>query len=526
MKSTSLLKATPFTAVAWLALAGLSLLLLTSSGNKETRSIHHELELEINQKTLLRRSLPDKEAHKVGHLPFESDQTPLAGSYAGHLPVANCTSPSGSSQDCGALFYWYFPTEMPNDDKAPLVIWLQGGPGSSSMVGLFYEHGPVTVSDNNKLIRRTIPWTKSVDMVFVDQPVGTGFSYAMPGIPDDANPNLSPIRFTNTNTPNDNSNAKNVTTSSRPLTLERCHAGGYVTDQQQVGRDFVYFLEQFYKVHPDLQQRELFLAGESYAGKFIPAIAQNILQYNRKSDTTHKIPLSGLVIGNGLTVPEVQVKYNAQLAANFGLLSHSQTQELQQLCDKASELAIKKDYLLSLEAREKMFKLFNEYTSNVNYYDIREKDIPKERARMIKFLSSVEILDALHTNGHQLHSDLAVKDCLASDIMKSVGGLFPELLDNYRILLFQGQFDFRDGPIGSEAWIRQIDWHGRNTFNQATRKPWRTSDKPGGLAGYVTEHDNLSHAIVLNAGHFAPANAPEAVLQMLNRWMHKQSIAA
>ncbi|RKP25865.1 Alpha/Beta hydrolase protein, partial [Syncephalis pseudoplumigaleata] len=403
-------------------------------------------------------------------------------------------------------FYWYFPAEEVPPSQAPLVVWLQGGPGSSSMVGLFYEHGPFIATDEGTLLRRPTSWSKSYNMLYVDQPVGTGFSYA-PG------------------------RADNLTGSARPLTFNRCNAGGYVTNQQEVARHFVYFLEQFYQRYPHLRERPLYLSGESYAGKFIPSIAHGVLQHNKQKVMidiclfTVALP-SSLRLGNGLTVPEIQVKYHAQEASSFGLISHEQMKKMQPVCDDAAQNAAAGKYLPALQSRLQMFEMFAEFTSNVNNYDIRMVDKVYPRAQMKKVLRSRKVRKALHTNGHRFHKDKAVYDCLATDIMQSTGGLFPELLLHYRILLFQAQFDFRDGPVGSEAWIRQIQWPEQKAFNEAPRKAWRTSDQPGGLAGYVTEHANLSHAIVLNGGHFSPADVPEAIMHMLNRWMAKQSIAA
>ncbi|KAI8052924.1 Alpha/Beta hydrolase protein [Syncephalis plumigaleata] len=512
---------TPFNVVASLTTGALLLLLYATTTDYYTQSSSEtgyiitngkvgKLDLHGNS-----TGTSDGERHRVGKLPYEPNETPLDGSYAGHLPVGNCTAnPHDNLKDCGELFYWYFPAEDKNQTDAPLLIWLQGGPGSSSMIGIFYENGPFIPSENSNIIRRKLPWTKSYDMLFIDQPVGTGFSYA-----ESAN---NTLRFTKDNT----KLPANDASSTRPLNFERCHHGGYVTNQQQVTRHFIYFLERFYDMHPHLRKRQLYITGESYAGKFIPSMAHGILRHNQQVNTPRKINLSGLAIGNGLTVPSIQVKYNAQLAANLGLISLSQMATMQKLCDTSSELAAQGNYLEALQPRLQMFDLFNEYTSNVNYYDIREKDIPKERARMTKLLQKLQVMQALNANGHKFHSDKAAKDCLADDIMRSVIDLFPELLNHYPILLFQGQFDFRDGPISSEAWIREIKWPEQKAFNEAPRKAWRISDKPGGLAGYVTERANLTHAVVLNAGHFSPANQPEAILHMLHRWMTKQSIAA
>lgn len=117
---------------------------------------------------------------KVVNLPFWSTTDQLPCMYSGTLPA---NSKPGTNHN---LFYWLFKSAKARPD-APLVLWLNGGPGSSSMFGLFVENGPLRVARNGTGTGDFIvslprdgqgSWIdEGVDMVFVDQPVGTGFSY-------------------------------------------------------------------------------------------------------------------------------------------------------------------------------------------------------------------------------------------------------------------------------------------------------------------------------------------------------------
>ena len=92
-----------------------------------------------------------------------------APSYAGLLPVsANSTKPS-------ELFYWLFLAQNGKLD-APLVVWMNGGPGLSSMFGLFNELGPLQIDSKGQLLPRALHWNDMWHLLFVDQPVGVGFS--------------------------------------------------------------------------------------------------------------------------------------------------------------------------------------------------------------------------------------------------------------------------------------------------------------------------------------------------------------
>jgi vitellogenic carboxypeptidase-like protein len=119
-------------------------------------------------------------------------------------------------------FFWFFEAEN-KDPNAPVVTWLQGGPGGSSMYGLFFEHGPFSVSVNGTLQKRKYAWTNTMAMLYIDNPIGCGFSY--------------------TTSPN-----------------------GFVTNEDEVGRDLYNFQTQFFKIFYQYQKNPFFIAGESYGG--------------------------------------------------------------------------------------------------------------------------------------------------------------------------------------------------------------------------------------------------------------------
>ncbi|KAG0247193.1 hypothetical protein BG011_001888, partial [Mortierella polycephala] len=116
-----------------------------------------------------------REEHRVGALPWEDGEEPINESYAGHFPISSWKQDGYHGET--SMFYWFFPAINPKVKNPPLVIWLQGGPGSSSMIGLFFENGPIKVTEDMKLVRRPVSWADDYSMLFIDQPVGTGYSY-------------------------------------------------------------------------------------------------------------------------------------------------------------------------------------------------------------------------------------------------------------------------------------------------------------------------------------------------------------
>jgi vitellogenic carboxypeptidase-like protein len=120
------------------------------------------------------------------------------------------------------MYAWYFPSQDGNAN-APLLIWLQGGPGGSSMFGLFVENGPFSVDQNLNVVARDFSWNLHYSMLFIDNPVGAGFSYTQVD-------------------------------------------AGYCTNQLQVSANLLSLLTQFYAVFPETVPCDLYITGESYAG--------------------------------------------------------------------------------------------------------------------------------------------------------------------------------------------------------------------------------------------------------------------
>ncbi|CAJ0918976.1 unnamed protein product [Ranitomeya imitator] len=179
---------------------------------------------------------------------------------------------------------------MLSPESAPVLLWLQGGPGGSSMFGLFVEHGPYVVNKNLTLVHREFAWTNKYSMLYIDNPVGTGFSFTK----DDR---------------------------------------GYAVNQDDVGRDLYSALTQFYQIFPEYQKNEFYATGESYAGKYVPAIGYYIHTLNPSAKV--KINFKGIAIGDGLCDPEVMLAGYADFMFQTGIVDENQKAYVQQQCDLA-----------------------------------------------------------------------------------------------------------------------------------------------------------------------------------------------
>ena len=110
------------------------------------------------------------------------ETTPGVRSYSGyvHLPPNSLTEPGEAQSYPINTFFWFF--EARNDPhSAPLSIWLNGGPGGSSLYGALLENGPCFVgNDSNSTYLNPWSWNNEVNMLYIDQPNQVGFSYGIP----------------------------------------------------------------------------------------------------------------------------------------------------------------------------------------------------------------------------------------------------------------------------------------------------------------------------------------------------------
>lgn len=83
-------------------------------------------------------------------------------------------------QENSHTFFWFFEARN-NPKEAPITLWLNGGPGSDSMIGLFQELGPCNVTENLTSQLNPYSWTEASNMLFLSQPLGVGFSYGSEG---------------------------------------------------------------------------------------------------------------------------------------------------------------------------------------------------------------------------------------------------------------------------------------------------------------------------------------------------------
>lgn len=409
-----------------------------------------------------------RQAARVTHSAIPAD----VESYSGYLTVDEATSSN--------LFFWYFAAKL--DREAPVVLWLQGGPGASSLYGLFTENGPFSVRSDLKLQPRKYSWHLNHHLIYIDNPVGTGFS------------------FTD-------------------------KEEGYSTNETQVGANLHNALQQFFALFPDLQQHPFFVTGESYGGKYVPAVAHTIHRHN--ADAKVKLNMQGIAIGNGLCDPFHQLVYGDYLY-QLGLIDGNTRDQFHQYEAKGRDCISKKDFECAFDVFDELINgdqypsgsLFKNASGFTTYFNYLQTSPDPSDEYMGKFLQLAETRRAIHVGNnsfHDLEGENKVEDHLKLDVMQSVMPYLNELLHSYRVVIYNGQLDIIVAYPLTMNYVTKLNFPGMEDYKKAPRHIWRVD---GEIAGYAKEAGNLVEVLVRNAGHMVPKDRPKWALDLLMRLTH------
>lgn len=380
-------------------------------------------------------------------------------SFSGFLPLDEDKSK--------ALFYWYFPA-MNKPVDAPVIVWLQGWQ-TPGLYGLFMENGPFKVGPLDGLNKRTYAWNRFAHVVYIDSPVGTGFSF----------------------TSNDT---------------------GYPTNSSAVASDLFTALSALIEFFPELQLNDLYVGGESYAGKYVPPLA---LEMSRDS----RFKLKGIFLGNPLVDPLTQVDYGGYLYQH-GLVDYNQSQYFKDRessirslinSDKIEEAAIELGNLIFLPNGK---TYFNNATGFKQYYNFVKDEPLKEFWRV--FIGLKEVRSAIHVGDLPFNDGSSSSDHLLLDVPRSSKASLQQVLSRYKVLVYAGQDDIICASPMMENMLDSLEWDGSDGFGKAYREIWSDSDD---VAGYIRRYSRLSTAMIRNAGHMAPIDQPKWVYLLVKNFI-------
>ncbi|CAM6017363.1 unnamed protein product [Sphagnum balticum] len=293
-------------------------------------------------------------------------------------------------------------------------------------------------------------------------------------------------------------------------------------DQYTVASHLYYGLQFFFSENPSFKKRPLVLAGESYAGKYVPSLAFYMLSKASSKDD-EQLQFSGMAIGNGLTDPRIQVQEHANVAHYLGLIDKQQSFEVQEMAREVVDHIDKAEWLKAHETRSELCNWITRVSGIATLLDIRRSAKYHCREYLAPFLNSASTRAALHVDPYApgwVSCRSSIRTLLAPDTMKSTKWMVEAVLKaGYPVLLYQGIYDAKDGPASSEAWMRAIEWDQSMMFWGSERGLWMVK---GRLAGYWRQWKNLAHVVIQGAGHEVPVDQPTVSQAMIEAWIEDQ----
>ncbi|XP_049397595.1 serine carboxypeptidase-like 7 [Solanum stenotomum] len=425
----------------------------------------------------------------------------------GFLPFQLDTGYIGVGEGEEVQLFYYFVKSESDPETDPLILWITGGPGCSSLEGLTMEFGPLHFDDMEyngslpTLSLNTHSWTKVASIIFLDLPVKTGFSYA---------------------------------------TTEKANQ----TDNLQTGEHAYQFLQKWLANHSKFLQNPIYIGGDSYSGTTVPIVVQTISNGN-DAKTKPMINLKGYILGNPLTINPDELNYRIPFAHGMGLLSDDLYKALVSNCrgeyqniapnnsacsnsvqtfNKLCE-GINKEHILEPLCDSVSLKRYRSVGRRTSLYAKLQKLENSMVLPGVKCLEDWRKLSVHWANDDSVQEALHVRKGTIQNWTRCRGDLsFTYNVYNvvpyhanlsakgYRSLIYSGDHDLTIPFISTEAWI--------GSLNYSVTDDWRKWIVNGQVAGYTKSYsNNLTFATVKGSGHVAPLWKPLECLTMLTKWI-------
>lgn len=404
------------------------------------------------------------------------------------------------------LHYWFVESQSsPSTD--PVVVWMNGGPGCSSLDGFLSELGPLHVSSDGKtLYNNTFSWNREANVIFLEAPAGVGFSYAL--------------------------NKK------------------YSTDDDSVSYDNYVALQHFFEKFPQFKKNDFYITGESYGGIYVPTLSVRVLT------GPAKINFKGFAVGNGyldvrnLTNSIVFFAYYHGLVGpqlwsrlekyccggigapeycNFNSPSSSQCNDavsdvsqivqgsglnVYNLYDDCAQSSAQNSRY-SVDKRN-MLRLLPK--SN-KVYNIRDDPPCIDSGNIQKYLNLPEVRKALHIPDIVQDWDICSVDVEVGykRVYDTMTPQVTQLINaGVRGLIYNGDVDMACNFLGDEWFANSLGFKVKESYEE-----WKFNDQ---VAGFVKYYDGLTYMTVKGSGHMVPQNKPGPSFKMISSFLNNKRL--
>ncbi|XP_058302155.1 probable serine carboxypeptidase CPVL isoform X6 [Hylobates moloch] len=301
---------------------------------------------------------------------------------------------------------------------------------------------------------------------------------------------------------------------------------GYAVSEDDVARDLYSALIQFFQIFPEYKNNDFYVTGESYAGKYVPAIAHLIHSLNPVREV--KINLKGIAIGDGYSDPESIIGGYAEFLYQIGLLDEKQKKYFQKQCHECIEHIRKQNWFQAFEILDKLLdgdltsdpSYFQNVTGCSNYYNFLRCTEPEDQLYYVKFLSLPEVRQAIHVGNRTFNDGTIVGKYLREDTVQSVKPWLTEIMNNYKVLIYNGQLDIIVAAALTERSLMGMDWKGSQEYKKAEKKVWKIFKSDSEVAGYIRQVGDFHQVIIRGGGHILPYDQPLRAFDMINRFIY------
>ncbi|RVW71661.1 hypothetical protein VitviT2T_022590 [Vitis vinifera] len=416
-----------------------------------------------------------------------------------------------------ALFYYFVEAETAHPLSRPLTLWLNGGPGCSSLgFGAFMENGPFQPGENGILVKNKHSWNIESNMLYVESPIGVGFSYS--------------------------------NTSSN-----------YFWNDTRTAEDNLRFIVNWFEEFPYYKDSELFLTGESYAGHYIPQLAALLVEYNKRPNI-RPIKLKAIALGNPLLDLDISVLAGDYLWSH-GAISDDTLLLEKTVCNDSKYLREYYHGQLSKECKDVFNRVLDEISGDVEKGDLlmpkclssnsaqqfRLKGLqgkiyaeidrrtrgtipdPCLPDRIFTYLNNPQVQKALHANTTHLPY---YWDFCSGPLVYQVDNLDMDLLpliaylleQNIRILLYSGDQDAKV-PLTQTRLITNNLAKDLKLVPFTKYGTWYDKEQVGGWSqsfGRLRDGMNLTlltFATVRGAAHEVPFTSPSQALTLFKSFL-------
>ncbi|XP_059633362.1 serine carboxypeptidase-like 34 [Cornus florida] len=443
--------------------------------------------------------LSEQEADRVVRLP---GQPPVSfKQYAGYVTV---------NQTHGrALFYWFFEA-MEKPEKKPLLLWLNGGPGCSSIgYGEAEELGPFFPQKGQPELKfNNYTWNRVANLLFVESPVGVGFSYT-----------------------NTSSDIKQL--------------GDSIT-----AKDSYIFLVNWFKRFPQYKSHDFYISGESYAGHYVPQLSEYIFDSNKNVSKEDYINLKGFMVGNALLDDETDQTGMIDYAWDHAVISDRVYKDVKSKCNFSEENPSDdcnnalNEYFAVYDIID-MYSLYTATCVDSNFSSTRQlrpiiQGIAPQLFSKINgwhkrptgydpcasdytevYMNRPDVQEALHANVTNIPypwTHCSDNITFWGDAPASILPIIKKLIaGGLRVWVYSGDTDGRIPVTSTRLTLNKL---GLNTTEEWS--PWYTKHKQVG--GWTIMYDGLMFVTVRGAGHEVPSFKPWKALQLISHFLANKKL--